>query len=277
LAVRLTVAEAGLPFSPGELESAVQARLPVIRGDGAATDVTVAVAPAPDADTIVVTSGRRLEAVAVAGKRPVEAARLVALAVVAVARPAAPEPVVSDAVAGLGNEAALAASAATPSSASSWEIGAATGVSFGLAGARGSFEPTLELAWAPLARHPDWQIAAGLGFARAEVTWNQRPFELDTFPARLGVRHRWRFVTAGAGPVVRFYRTGGLEGGAGSMLGGFASLGGVLPLGSHLRATATLACDVNAEQLVFRAAGAPVLTVGPFIPWLGLGLIWGAS
>jgi hypothetical protein len=287
--VRLALPVAGLPFSSTDLESAVQTRLALVRDGGPATEVTVT--PTPTPGSIMVISARRLEEVSVAGKSPDEAARLVALAVVAVVRPAGP----AEATAFGGGDAgpagvpglAARATAGTGPARGSFSLAAATGIAFRLAGDAATSESTIEGAWAwgttdGAGRRP-WQIALGLGFARARVNWSDRAiggapaggFDLDTFPVRLGLRHRWGFLVAGAGPVLRLFRTGGIDEGTGAVAGGFAQLGADVALGHGFRATATAACDLDSERLVFRAAGQPVLTAGPLIPWLGLGLAWG--
>jgi hypothetical protein len=283
--VRLALPATGLPFSPADLELAVQARLTLVRGDGPATPVVIA--PSPATGTVVVTSARRLEEVTVAGKSATEAARLVALAVVAVVRPAA----IDSAASFAGETTGLADQSRDGHPAPGrerWSVGAATGVSLGLRDGGVTFEPLIEGAWswgAPAGAAPGgagpWQIALGLGFARAQVAWSDRDlrgnFVLDTFPVRVGLRRRWQFLTVGAGPVVRLFRTSGLDGGGGAVAGGYASVGTDLALGGGLRATVTLSGDVDSQRLVFRAAGMELLTAGPFIPWLGVGLRWGAS
>jgi hypothetical protein len=285
--VRLAMPVAGLPFSSADLESAVQTRLALVRDGGPATEVTVT--PTPTPGNVMVISARRLEEISVAGKSADEAARLVALAIVAVVRP----PTTGDATAFTDNGSsanvpglAARATGAAPASGS-FSLAAATGIAFGLVEGAATSESMIEGGWswgrADGAGRRPWQLALGVGFARARVAWNDRAiggtpaggFDLDTFPVRLGLRRRWGFLVAGAGPVLRLFRTSGFDSGSGAVAGGYASLGADMALGRGFRATATASCDLDSERLVFRAAGQPVLTAGPVIAWLGLGLAWG--
>jgi hypothetical protein len=281
--VRLSLPNAGLPFSPGDLEAAVEARLAVARDGGPATEVTVT--PTPTPGTVVVMSARRLEEVAVAGKSPVEAARLVALAIVAVVRPAISVDrglVAQEGGDAVENSLELRAGRAGAAAPSRFTVAAATGLSLGLREGSASSESLIEAAWSWGAAVGDggsalrpWQIAVGLGFARASA--DGVAFALDSYPLRLGLRRRWRFLVAGAGPVVRRFHTRGLDDKSGGVAGGFGSLAADVALGAGFRATATISCDVHSERLVFRTAGKTVLTTAPVIPWLGIGLSWGAS
>jgi hypothetical protein len=282
--VRLALPVAGLPFSAADLESAVQTRLLLVHDGGPATEVTVT--PTPTPGHVMVMSTRRLEEVAVGGKSADEAARLVALAIVAVVRPATS----ADAAGFAGSAAATGLTARATGAAAapgSFSLAAATGIAFGLAEGAPTSESLVEGAWAwgradGAGRRP-WQLALGLGFARARVAWSDRViggsrvagFDFDSYPVRLGLRRRFGFLVAGAGPVLRIFRTSGVDGGDGAVAGGFASLGADVALGKGFRATVIASCDLASERLVFRAGGQPVLTAGPLIGWLGVGLGWG--
>jgi hypothetical protein len=263
-AVRLELQDGGpLPFSAAQLEGAVAARLPVARPGADAQ--TVRISPDLEGGRVVVTSSRRQQDVPLVGKSAPEAARLVALAVVDVLRPepseglapTSPAATVSDTVIVRDRDRAGLTVALLP------------GVSVGLDGRALTFEPVLDLALAR-AGGGGWGLA--LGYGRAAAAVSGRRFTLDTLPVRLGPRWRWRIVELGGGAVVRLYRTGGLDGGSGAMAGGYASVAASFDLGRGLRGQVTASCDAHAERVVFRAAKASVVTTGPFIAWMGLGL-----
>lgn len=273
--MRLTLHQPGdLPFSSEQLVMAVEARLPVVRAaDTVAAPVRVQ--PAGTLGAVVVeTAAGRLE-VAVGGRQPTEAARLVALAIVDVTRPPPSAAVVTKAAPGApaAGRAALFGVAVVP------------GLSVGLNGRTASFEPTADLVLAlgqrgnTTATATIWGLGLSLGFARATAPWRDHELALSTFPARLGPRVRWHQLELGAGAAARMYSTTGLDGGWGTLLGGFATVGISGALAGGVRWTALAACDVYREKVVFRAAGDPVMTAGPFVFWLGVGARWqgGAS
>jgi hypothetical protein len=277
LPVRLTLQQPGdLPFSSEQLVTAVEARLPVVRAADAVA-APVRVQPAGTLGAVVVeTAAGRLE-VAVGGRQPTEAARLVALAIVDVTRPPPSAAVVTKAKAALAGPGA--------GSAALFGVALVPGLSVGLNGRAASLEPTADLVLGlrhrgdTTAPATTWGLGLSLGFARATAPWRDHELALSTFPARLGPRVRWHQLELGAGAAARMYGTTGLDGGWGTLLGGFATVGISGALAGGVRWTALAACDVYREKVVFRAAGDPVMTAGPFIFWLGVGARWqgGAS
>lgn len=277
---------APLPFSAGELQSAVQARLPVATSDETtATPVRVAPGLAVDAVSVSVADGR--QDVWVAGKGAAEAARLVALAVVDLTRPP-PAPALEAAAIGAAEGAVLRKPASPPLSPRTpmprLTLGLFPGLSSGLGGGVAAFEPTLELTVARARSgtgagvgESGWALALSAGYARTSAAWRTQEFRLTTLPVRLGARWTWRALEVTGGGAARVYDTGGLDGGRGALLGGFASVGASGPIGRGVRWAALAGCDLYQEKLVFRAAGTPVLSTGPLIIWLGVGARWGGG
>ena len=261
------------PFSTAELRAAVDARVPLATDPGSASSVVTVTGDGPGGP-IAVASSFRMQRVPMAGKTPAQAARLVALAVLDVAR-SLPAPVQAAAP----NAGSLAASAPPAQGRGALAVGLfPAAVNTGLGGGA-TFEPTLELSWRPPLRLGPGQpgLDVQLGFARTQAAWNGRAFDLQTLPARLGLRWRWRALEGGAGAVARLYRTRGLDGGSGAIAGGFAELRGALALGPSLQAVAAVGCDGYTERLEFRAAGLSLLRTGQVMPWMGLGVVWGTG
>ncbi|HVR63461.1 MAG TPA: hypothetical protein VMU50_16285 [Polyangia bacterium] len=270
--IRLAIdGDTELPFSSDELRAAVDARLPLARGAGDADAVLVRVSPARTPGRVLVAGIAATVDVPTAGKPPAEAARLVALAVVDVTRaaPRAPD--------------AAATIAARPPAAPAARVGGRfaaalyPGASTGLGGGAIAFEPTADLSLGLGGAGSVWRLGLSVGFARASASWMDSTFTLSTLPLRLGARWRWRRIELGGGAVARLYDTGGLDGGRGAMLGGFASVGTSGPLAGRIRWTVLAAGDAYREQTVFRAAGQPVLSSGPLVFWLGVGAAFGGA
>ncbi|HEY0709192.1 MAG TPA: hypothetical protein VGG33_20450 [Polyangia bacterium] len=271
--VRLSLAAAGLPFTSAELESAVETRMALRRGPGPATEVTVT--QTPNRGNVVVMSAQRLEEVSVAGKPSTEAARLVALAVWAVTRPAPQAHVVATAAsAEAAPPPSLAARADEPGSPERrWSVGASTGFSFGVPAGDAVWESTLEggLALGPSRR---WQLAGALGYARVAGESPRGAGAFDTIPLRLTLGHRRGPLAVSAGPVIRWY---GVGGDVVASPGATAGVSVDMPVGRDLTMRASLVCDAYLDRLIFRFAGAEVMQTGRFVPWLGIGFHWGAS
>jgi hypothetical protein len=281
-AVRVELTGDGaLPFSSAQLLAAVEARLPLTRApDAAAT--TVRISAGPGAGRVLVAAPFAQLDVLVAGQDAPEAARLVALAIVDVTRapPPVPEPVaaVPAPTPVVTPTATVTAAASAPRRGSPFAVALYPGVSTGLGGSVISFEPTVDLSLAVgRAAKAPWRIGLSAGYARTSATWNDQDFTLSTLPLRLGPRWRWRWLELGAGAAARLYDTGGLDGGRGTLLGGYASLGAGGPLAGLFQWTAAAVCDGYREKVIFRAAGEPVLTAGPFVFWLGVGARWGGG
>jgi hypothetical protein len=270
-AVRLELRAAeAFPFSEADLRAAVEARLP-LAGEQAPGAALVSVTGDGAGGPVAVASQGRQQQVPVAGKTATEAARLVALAVLDVSRPLPPGPAPA---------AELAAPAPTPTTAASggFALGLVPTLVRGLAGQAAAFEPTVDLGWRSQRRLGGGRLGAGLtlGMAQASARWFDRQFVLQTLPVRLGPRWRWRWLEAGAGGVARLYRTRGIDGGSGAIAGAFVSLRAVAPVGQTLQAVAALGCDGYSERLDFKADALSLLTSEHVMPWLGLGLEWGA-
>lgn len=273
-AVRVTVERAaGLPFSTEALLAAVDARLPLAQDAGQTRAIDVRVSPAETPGRVLVSAPAATVDVLTDGKAPAEAARLVALAIVDVTRAAAPAPTAAPPAA------VLSVAAPPAASARGSRLAAALypGVSAGLGGSAINFEPTADLSLAVGGAGSPWRLGLSAGFARASAPWMDRSFTLATLPLRLGTRCQWRRLELGGGAVARLYDTGGLDGGRGAMLGGFASVGTSGPLGGRWRWTVVAAGDAYSDKTVFRAGGMPVLTAGPFIFWLGVGARFGGG
>ncbi|HEY0714709.1 MAG TPA: hypothetical protein VGF45_18655 [Polyangia bacterium] len=280
LPVRLSLPAAGLPFPPAELEAAVETRVGLARGPGPAADV--AVTPTPTAGTVMVMSRHRLEEVSVAGKAPAEAARLVALAVVAVTRPvsaiataAAPAERSSggDGTAGI----VAGATGAVSTGARPWTLGLSTGLAHGLPSGEVVSESSLDGTFG-LGTQGQWEVAASLGFARvnAAATFSGA-LALNTLPVRVSLRRRWGWLGLGAGPVVRWYDVAGPSVDGVAVPGASGHVSAELPVAGGLRLRATLSCDAYLDELVFRSNGREVMRTARVVPWLGVGLFWGRS
>jgi hypothetical protein len=281
-AIRLELRQpALLPFSEGLLRDAVSARHPLAEGPASASAPAVIVRPA-GVGWVAIETPARQQQLALAGRPAPEAARLVALAVLDVLRPALPPPAGG---AGPGAEAGAGAirQAARPiPRAGRAAVGVALlpGASLGFSGNAASFEPTLELTWWSARRWGPGRLGAAgaLGFSRAvsrlRIRFDDPRFTLDTVPLRLGPRWGWRWLDLGGGAVVRAYRTAGLDGGRGATAGGFLSARAGLPLFGGLRAVAGVGADAVTRSLDFRAAGLSLMRTRHVIPWLGLGLAW---
>jgi len=274
---------AELPFSSEQLLAAIDARVPVARAPDASA-VQVRIGPGATAGRVqVVTTSAAVE-VPVDGKQPPEAARLVALAVVDVTRASlngtdsrSAETIVAAPNAPANDNGARAVPAAPGQERFSAAL--YPGLSTGLGGGAVAFEPSLGLSLRLGGALSPWAGALGVGFAQVSAPWSDRTFTLSTLPVRLGARWRWRRWEAGAGGALRLYDTGGLDGGRGTMQGGYASLGAWGRLTDRWQWTAVAGADAYREKTIFRAAGAPVLTTGPLVFWLGVGARWtgGAS
>jgi hypothetical protein len=251
-----------LPFSASELRAAVAARVP-LAAPGAADATTVTVAATPSGQVGVASPSRRHE-VPLRGEDEAAAVRLVALAVLDVAR----APLVV-------TPASTAAAVATEPERRGHRLalGIYPGVSTGLHGRAAAFEPTLDLSFRP-ARFERLGFGAEVGFARTSAIWTNRRLTLDSVPVRLGARLTWGFLEAGAGATVRLYQMRGLDAADEALVGGFASLRAALPLRHGLALVAAATCDLFQERLVFRARGAPVITTEHLVTWLAVGLTW---
>ncbi|HXI59494.1 MAG TPA: hypothetical protein VNO55_25680 [Polyangia bacterium] len=285
-AVRVELAGDGpLPFSSAQLLAAVEARLPLTRAPDA-TATAVRISAGSGAGRVLVSAPFAQLEVLVGGKDAPEAARLVALAVVDVTRapPPAPELVAATPPPATTTPAPATATATVSAAARATRAGPPfavalyPGVSTGLGGSVVSFEPTVDLSLTlGRAAKAPWRIGLSAGYARTSAAWNNQDFTLSTLPLRLGPRWRWRWLELGAGAAARLYDTAGLDGGRGALLGAYASLGAAGPLAGRFQWTAAAVCDGYREKVVFRAAGEPVLTTGPFVFWLGVGARWGGG
>jgi hypothetical protein len=273
--VRLTLPIAGLPFSSAELEAAVENRLAIQRGPGPATEVTVT--PTPTPGNIVVVSRHRLEEVSVAGKAPAEAARLIALAVVAVTRPVASSVAVAAAAPASGDVGLTARAEATPSRGDGhWRLGARTGVSHGLPTGDLASESMIDFAM-PFGALRVWEVTGSLGYARVAAANFGPAVVLNTIPMRLGLQRRWDWLAVGAGSVIRWYDVAGSSVNGGAVPGGTAHVAADLPLTAGFLARAAIACDAYLDEVIFRSNGREVIRTARFMPWLGVGLLWGPS
>jgi hypothetical protein len=267
-----------LPFSPEQLLAAVDARVPLARTpDAPAIDVRIG--PAAESDRVRVASQTAAIDVPVAGKDALEAARLVALAVVDLTRAPPPDAATAVVVAApskapANDNHASAARLASDQSAGHLSAALYPGFSVGLGGGSLNFEPTADLAWRLGAGRGPWAVGLSVGFARVSAPWKDTSFTLSTLPLRLGPRFRWRWVEVGAGGAARLYDTAGLDGGNGAMLGGYATIGAAGRLADHWQWTAIAGGDAYREKIIFRAAGQSVLTAGPLVFWVGLGARW---
>jgi hypothetical protein len=289
------------PFSPQELDAAVAIRRPA-GGDGTRA-TTVAIGWAGEGVVHASTSQRR-RAVALAGARGDEAARLVALAIVDVVRPLAlPEPLTAT---GRADEAAVVGErplrlpGEVASRAGRLTLALSGAVNRGATSAGFALEPTATAAWrlAGAAGGTEVGMLAELGYGRGQGRVGTDSLVVHLAPLRLGVfgrRAGWSITLAA---LARGYRTVGLSGAiAPSPVTGVlrgpstASAGapvmGVL-LGGHLGVQRTwgLSQDVGlrlaggldllASGVDFRVRGQSLLRTGRLVPSVALGLLWGA-
>ena len=274
-----------LPFSQDQLLSSVAARVRVAsQADGGAVLVTVAPVSGGEVE---VASPLRHQRVTLAGHQAVDAARLVALAVVDVVRdPAAHVPVTSAPPAAASLSSALENSVADrahtqtlPDTRLVMLLSGAAGL--GAAPGQASFEPTLTVEHAratslSLAAAPVmWGLGVSLGYARSEAAFLGRDFALQTWPLRLGPRLGWRWLTVSGGGTLRIYRTTGLDGGRGALVGGFLGIKAAIPIAGAFRAVLGAACDAYTDRLVFQARLLPVMRTEFLMPSLGGGIEWG--
>jgi hypothetical protein len=281
-AVRLQLQQAErLPFTAMELQIAVAARLPLAAAD--APGFVVVVTPA-GAGQIEVVSSLRRQQVAASDQTPADAARLVALAVVDVTRdptegsasgPATPEASVS------GTAAESATAAPTAPAEGGMALAVMAGSSFGFTRSGAVFEPALAVdyvsrsPWTVRGAPVTWGLGLAVGYARSDARVLERDFRLETWPLRLGPSLGWRWLQASAGPVLRLYRTSGVDGGRGSIGGGFVGLHAGVPLPARFRVVLAVGCDGYTERLDFRAGALSVVHSQFLVPWMGLGVGWG--
>jgi hypothetical protein len=157
------------------------------------------------------------------------------------------------------------------------------GSSFGFTGSGAAFEPVLGVQyasrspWALRGAPISWGLGLSLGYALGDAKVLERDFRLETWPLRLGPNLGWRWLQASAGPVLRLYRTSGIDGGSGSIGGGFVGLRAAVPLPAGFRAVLAIGCDGYTERLDFRARSLSVVHSQFLVPWMGLGLGWGRA
>jgi hypothetical protein len=247
-AVRLEQA-AGLPFEERELVDAVALRAVV----SPRAPLTVAVAPGGPGRVTIGSAGRRAEAQVGARTGPA-AARLVALLVVDVSRPA------------------LALDEKPLGAPGHLAVFVMPCLNFGLSDAGASLEPNAGVTW----RAGDsLALLLSLGFARARAVdrAGNQVMTFDTVPLRAGVAWMRGPVALQGGLMARGYRAAAATSALGARTGAWLAAAWSFPAGAW-RPFLMVALDGHTERLRLERGGQAILSAGYLAPWAGVGLAW---
>jgi hypothetical protein len=251
-------------------------------------------------DVLEVRTAARRRSVALGESQGIEAARLVALAVVDVVRPligpARPTPgraaVAASGEGGLEAaarvrpvaEAAADARARHRADQASAEPNARLSLALLSVVNRGStsagfaMEPMAEVAWrlggTAANGGASFGVAAQAGYGRGLGRVSGHELVLHFFPGRAGVWAQRGWWGLAAGAATRSYLTSGLDGGSGVLWGGFLSARASLDVGGGFSVLATGGTDLHPNGVDFRVKGRSLLSTGRVVPWLGLGVLW---
>jgi hypothetical protein len=272
-------ADAAPPFSLTELEQAVRIRQP----DGAAGDQTVAVQWARPG-VIEARSRDRRRAIELGGLRGPEAARVVAVAVLDVRRPAGFADAASAADGARDADGTtLSARAAPPSTrppGARLRLGLGAALNHGATSAGLALEPTgsAALALAGLGQRGQLGLAFEAGYGQGRGRVGGQNFVVHMIPLRLCAFVAQGGYTLAAGALVRPYLTSGWGGGSGVLAGGTATAEARWPSAPERPLAATLGAgvDVAANAVDFRVGNVSLLNTGRVVPWMRLGISWRA-
>jgi hypothetical protein len=259
------------PFSRAELDEALRIRCGGPAGKNAAVVALRWAAPR------VIEAGTpdRRRQVALGGERGADAARLVAVAVLDLARPL-PEISASSDRAG-----EVVAEAPPPPSARSLALGLGVDFTYGATTAGYAPEPSLLLDWtfAPLSRTGRAKLGldAELGYVEGRARLgNSEPLVVRMLPLRLGVAAVFdRYLLAG-GAFVRPYFTSGWGSDNGVQGGGYLTWAVHLPVPGPLSLLLALGLDWPTDTIEFYSNPQLVLATGTLVPWLRVGISWRA-
>jgi hypothetical protein len=243
-----------LPFSRAELAGALRARQPLL---GVLSSVEVR---AEDSGRTVVRVGGAERDVDWSGRTGEEAARLVAVLVLDLARADTPMTAPSQ-----------------PSSASAGGTGRAVrlGVTlkspFDQEGVVARLEPTLDLAV-----DVTWGVAAfvAAGYRRVSAATDAGALEMDQVPLRAGLAYGRRWLELRLCAVARPYAVAGAGAHRGTIWGGGVSAAMRWPVTRRLAMVLAAGLDVSRSRMLFSIDQQPVLSTAWAAPWLGAGLAW---
>jgi hypothetical protein len=244
-----------LPFSRAELEGALRARRPLL---GVLSSVEVR---AEESGRTLVRVGAAERAVDWDGRTGEEAARLVAVLVLDLARADAPMTVSSP-----------------PSSASAGGAGRRVRVGltmvspFDQEGVVAHLEPTLDLA----VDVTTWGVAAfvAAGYRRVAAATDAGALDMDEVPLRAGLAYGRRWLELRLCALARPYAVGGAGMYRGTIWGGGVSAATRWPVSRRLVVVLAAGLDVSRSRMIFSIDQQPVLSTAWIAPWLGAGLAW---
>jgi hypothetical protein len=245
-----------LPFSQAEMASALRARRPLL---GAVS--TVEVRAEEDGRTRVLVGAAQRE-VEWAGRTGEDAARLVAVLVLDLARAEAPMMVSSR------------PSPPPAASARALRAGLTLQSPFDGDGASAHLEPTLDVAVA-VARGFAAFVAAG--YRRVSAGTGAGALHLDELPLRAGLGYRRRWLELRLYGLARPYAVAGAGTYQDAMWGGGTSAAVRWPERSRLAVVLSGGLDVSRARMIFSVDQQPVLQTAWLAPWLGAGLTWETS
>jgi hypothetical protein len=243
-----------LPFSRADLEGALRARQPLL---GVLSSVEVR---AEDSGRTVVRVGVAERDVDWDGRTGEEAARLVAVLVLDLARADTPMTVSSP-----------------PSSPSAGGAGRAVRLGVTLKspldheGVIARLEPTLDLAV-----DVRWGVAAfvAAGYRRVSAASDAGALEMDQVPLRAGLAYGRRWLELRLCALARPYAVGGDGTHRGTIWGGGVSAAMRWPVARRLSVVLAAGLDVSRSRMVFSIDQQPVLSTAWTAPWLGAGVAW---
>jgi hypothetical protein len=243
-----------LPFSRAELEGALRARRPLL---GVLSSVEVR---AEDSGRSLVRVGTAERELDWNGRTGEEAARLVAVLVLDLARADAPMIVRSP-----------AASASSGGASRPIRVGLTLESPFDQDGVDAHLQPTLDLAVDMTSGVAAFVTA---GYRRVAAATSAGALDMDEFPLRAGLAYGRRWLELRLCALARPYTVGGAGTHRGTIWGGGVAAAMRWPVRRRLAVVLAAGLDVSRSRVLFSIDQQPVLSTAWIAPWLGAGLAW---